>query len=464
MPRRVRKGVDADHSKPKVAKQVEDDTKSPLDFTSPEKLFESFISPVTRDEFFRDYWENKPMLLQERGSEFAAYCQTLFRLSDLNPIAGGGIHFERDVNLFKCKDGKKVVLPRRGKATYVHLLKDFGSKKATIQFHQPQRFNDDLWHIIEKLECFFGTLVGSNVYITPQDSQGLPAHYDDVEVFILQLEGEKHWRLYSPVCPLARDYNVVPEDVIGSPTHDFVLKPGDLVYFPRGVIHQAHTLPGSSHSTHVTISTYQNNSWGDYIQDLLPGILFDAAKENIDLRRGIPRQQMMKIDPSSTAKQLSSLLSTVIKRLDENPHMRSLSMFRDFMGNRLPPFSHRKGLDQTPVLTGMPPTIGSMVQLQYRDYAFFTVDQVLESPDTKAELMVFVYHALRNSRETHMMGLEEEDHSVNGLRFPVSYINALKQLWASDPVLVQDLPLEKDEDKQNLALSLWTEGLLLVVP
>lgn len=41
---------------------------------------------------------------------------------------------------------------------------------------------DELWRIQEKLECFFGGLVGSNVYITPQESQGLPAHYDDVEV------------------------------------------------------------------------------------------------------------------------------------------------------------------------------------------------------------------------------------------------------------------------------------------
>lgn len=46
---------------------------------------------------------------------------------------------------------------------------------------------DELWRIQEKLECFFGGLVGSNVYITPQESQGLPAHYDDVEVQTLQI-------------------------------------------------------------------------------------------------------------------------------------------------------------------------------------------------------------------------------------------------------------------------------------
>ena len=43
-------------------------------------------------------------------------------------------------------------------------------------------------------------------------------------MFILQLEGEKHWRLYSPTVPLAREYSLEPEDCIGMPTHDIILK------------------------------------------------------------------------------------------------------------------------------------------------------------------------------------------------------------------------------------------------
>jgi lysine-specific demethylase/histidyl-hydroxylase NO66 len=35
-------------------------------------------------------------------------------------------------------------------------------------------------------------------YLTPPNTQGFAPHYDDIEAFILQLEGKKHWRLYSP--------------------------------------------------------------------------------------------------------------------------------------------------------------------------------------------------------------------------------------------------------------------------
>ena len=48
-----------------------------------------------------------------------------------------------------------------------------------------------------------------------------------VQVFILQLEGQKHWNLYSPTVPLAAEYSLESEDRIGSPTHDIILKVHD---------------------------------------------------------------------------------------------------------------------------------------------------------------------------------------------------------------------------------------------
>lgn len=44
------------------------------------------------------------------------------------------------------------------------------------------------------------------------------------QVFILQLEGQKRWLLYSPVVPLATEYSVVPRETLGTPTHDIMLK------------------------------------------------------------------------------------------------------------------------------------------------------------------------------------------------------------------------------------------------
>ena len=44
---------------------------------------------------------------------------------------------------------------------------------------------------------------GVNVYITPYPNeskveQGFAPHYDDIDAFLLQLEGKKQWNLYKP--------------------------------------------------------------------------------------------------------------------------------------------------------------------------------------------------------------------------------------------------------------------------
>ncbi|KAM4889142.1 ribosomal oxygenase 2 isoform 2-T4 [Thomomys bottae] len=329
----------------KQAKVEAGSSPSTFNFANPSSLFESLISPIKTETFFKEFWEQKPLLIQRDDPILAAYYQSLFRLTDLKSLCNQGIYYGRDVNVCRCINGKKKVLNKDGKAHFLQLRKDFDQKRATIQFHQPQRFKDELWRIQEKLECYFGSLVGSNVYITPAGAQGLPPHYDDVEVFILQLEGEKHWRLYPPTVVLAREYSVEAETRIGKPTHEFTLKPGDLLYFPRGTIHQADTPPGLAHSTHVTISTYQNNSWGDFLLDTISGLVFDTLKEDVKLRTGIPRRLLMQVEPTTVAtRRLSGFLRVLADRLEGTQELLSSDMKKDFVMHRLPPY-HVEGTE-----------------------------------------------------------------------------------------------------------------------
>ena len=149
-------------------------------------------------------------------------------------------------------------------------------------------------------------MVGANVYLTPPGTQGFAPHWDDVEVFLLQLEGRKHWRLYGTRTPdekLPRysSPNFSQADV-GRPTLDCVLEPGDLLYMPRGTIHQGNCMP-DSHSLHITISTYQLNSWTDLLEKLLPAALSAAAEEDVEFRRGLPTDYLryMGVANSETA-------------------------------------------------------------------------------------------------------------------------------------------------------------------
>lgn len=143
MPKKARPAGNGKEEEPIPTKQMKveaADGPSALNFDSAQSLFESLISPVKTDTFFKEFWEQKPLLIQRDDPVATAYYQSLFRLTDLKNLCSQGMYYGRDVNVCRCVNGKKKVLNKEGKAHFLQLRKDFDQKRATIQFHQPQRF------------------------------------------------------------------------------------------------------------------------------------------------------------------------------------------------------------------------------------------------------------------------------------------------------------------------------------
>jgi lysine-specific demethylase/histidyl-hydroxylase NO66 len=113
----------------------------------------------------------------------------------------------------------------------------------------------------QELAAELGHPVQANAYVTPAQSQGFSAHYDVHDVFVLQIAGEKQWRVHPPVLvsPLRdqpwNDRKADVEKRAGeSPLIEAVLKPGDSLYLPRGYLHAATALGGVS--THLTLGIH----------------------------------------------------------------------------------------------------------------------------------------------------------------------------------------------------------------
>nr|POE69500.1 bifunctional lysine-specific demethylase and histidyl-hydroxylase mina [Quercus suber] len=119
--------------------------------------------------------------------------------------------------------------------------------------------------IANGLASIFGQpSVGVNMYLTPPNSQGLARHYDDHCVFVFQLFGTKQWTVFSqPNVQLPRLYgpdSLHDAEVENSVTkcHQILLKEGDILYIPRGVLHEACTDNGGPNgsaacSLHLTL-------------------------------------------------------------------------------------------------------------------------------------------------------------------------------------------------------------------
>ena len=249
------------------------------------KYLEWIINPVTTEQFFADSWEQRPLHIHRKD---AKYYKDLFSTKELDRILrdqhvlyGKNL----DVTSYTKKEGRETHNP--GGRVFPAVLWDYYNNGCSVRMLNPQTFSETVWKGCATLQEFFTSMVGANVYLTPPGTQGFAPHYDDVEVFMLQLEGKKRWRLYEPrssqeKLPRHSSGNFA-QDEIGRPCMDVVLEAGDLIYMPRGTIHQGTCFP-DQHSLHITISCHQLNSFGDLLEKIVPAALKTAIEEDVEFR------------------------------------------------------------------------------------------------------------------------------------------------------------------------------------
>ncbi|MHA1567221.1 MAG: cupin domain-containing protein [Alphaproteobacteria bacterium] len=109
---------------------------------------------------------------------------------------------------------------------------------------------DTLWPgmsaAFDLIEKRLGAKVQSNLYCSWAKHQAFEAHFDTHEVFALHIEGEKTWRVYRGRTdqPIAHDsFRALTKEFHdanrGEVMLEVTLRPGDILYIPRGYYHDA---------------------------------------------------------------------------------------------------------------------------------------------------------------------------------------------------------------------------------
>ncbi|RHY52801.1 hypothetical protein DYB34_004296 [Aphanomyces astaci] len=251
------------------------------------RVLTSLLQGMSIDTFDAEYFEKKPLHLKKIKS-----CAGLFtRRLLLDVIAKESLRHSDDLTVTVYKDGSRQNFepPEDDPLDGVASSEQVGNLLSTgysVQFYQPQRYQKKICDINAALEAHYGCLAGASAYLTPPHAQALAPHHDDVDVFILQTQGSKHWKLYAPLVQLAGEHsNDLDPSILRDPTMEITLEEGDMLYFPRGVVHQAST--SDTFSTHVTISIYHHNSWANFMEVALPQVLRRAFEHDVAFRKGI---------------------------------------------------------------------------------------------------------------------------------------------------------------------------------
>lgn len=102
------------------------------------------------------------------------------------------------------------------------------------------------------LELALGMRIGVNCYASFNRDSAFRAHYDEHDILVLQLDGEKHWQSFGkPDAWPIHGRTFADPEIAGAPIWEAPLVPGDLLFLPRGEVHRA-TVAGDR-SLHLTI-------------------------------------------------------------------------------------------------------------------------------------------------------------------------------------------------------------------
>ena len=188
---------------------------------------------------------------------------------------------------------------------------------ATLRVRDLQRADPDLMAFVRGIQETFTAPTQINLYLTPPEQEGFPPHFDITDVFIVQIAGSKSWRIY----PDYADQKPLPTaDTAWEPqryrpigaAEDLMLRTGDVLYIPRGVMHSAASI--GEESMHLTIGlapvTYA---------DVLAAALARLAKDDVAFRRRVP---LRNLDPA-LAVEARALIDRLHAQIDLAPIIES---------------------------------------------------------------------------------------------------------------------------------------------
>jgi 50S ribosomal protein L16 3-hydroxylase len=195
-------------------------------------MFDLKINALTHAEFLKEYWQKKPLLIKGGFADFE---------DPIEPEELAGLAMEDDIEsrLITNHDNKWE--------SYHGPFEDFSLLTETNSTLLVQAV--DHWHPVaaELLEPFrfipnwrIDDLMIS--YSTP--GGGVGPHLDQYDVFIIQGEGKRHWRVGMPDTNLkefAQNKSLLQVEQFNA-IIDEVLEPGDILYIPPGCPHEGYAV------------------------------------------------------------------------------------------------------------------------------------------------------------------------------------------------------------------------------
>jgi ribosomal protein L16 Arg81 hydroxylase len=268
--------------------------------------FADMIAPLTWEQFYSQYWAKS--LLHQTGQK--GRFTPLISWDDLNAILDWHCPPQPQVRL--SLNGKPIDVRQYIDGKVGSLKLNVGglianlSQGASLIVDQVQDVVPNVNQLAEELQDRFQGLITANLYAGWRQQHGFDLHWDVADLFVLQIHGRKHWKVYRPTrpYPLTNDIKVAPKPA-EPPVFDAIINDGDILHVPRGWWHMA--FPLNEPSLHLTFGI-ESLHGADFVRWWAQKMLRQP-----EIRKNIPVDS----DPSGQLEYLRGVLKLIGDEFNE---------------------------------------------------------------------------------------------------------------------------------------------------
>jgi len=272
------------------------------------------IHPIDPDTFKREYWEKQPLIVRRGQPD---YYRSLLSLADVDRVLLNSSTWSPQIRVLR--EGKDISPQKRARHSLFGSAADLESlyaeyrRGATIVLQFLGERWQPLMGLCRVLASEFSASFQVNAYLTPAKEKGLSIHYDTHDVFVLQTEGSKRWRLYKDD-PIRLPLESQPHDGSimqpGPLMEEVELHAGDFIYIPRGCRHDA--VSAESTSLHLTVGI-NTITWAALILRAVESVIENDSRFRESLPVGFARTDGLTMQAET---RLTALLAELIDQIE----------------------------------------------------------------------------------------------------------------------------------------------------
>lgn len=345
-------------------------------------MYQLKINELSEQAFLNQYWQKKPLLIKRGFSDFEDPL-------DANELAG--LAMEDSIESRIITNHNQQWQSHQGPFEDFEILTD---EHATLLVQAVDHWHPEAAQLLEPFRFIPNWRIDDLMISYSTSGGGVGPHLDQYDVFIIQGEGKRHWRVGLPDASLkqfAQNKSLLQVEAFTA-VIDCVLEPGDILYIPPGCPHEGYAIENAlNYSVGFRAPNQQDllSSFADHIIDTESG-----QKRYTDHTLAL-RDSKGELTQSEVDK-----VKTLMQALIEND-----SLFKNWLGNTLSQPKH--DMDLAP---------------EENPFSTAEIMQQLDSDMT--------FERLGGTRAIYQCINDELLLSVNGENYPLplSDLEAVKQL------------------------------------